>query len=95
MTIKPLSQTNTQPEDNNFSDKGCNLYNSCLNCPLPSCVFDEPNGRINYIRRQRDIEILHRFRRGESLEKLASCFEISRRTIQRVLKNSIVELRRK
>jgi hypothetical protein len=95
MTIKPILQTDTLPENHNFSDKGCNLHNSCLNCPLLSCVYDEPNGRINYIRRQRDTEILHRFRRGETLEKLASHFEISRRTIQRVLKNSIVELRQK
>lgn len=25
-----------------YRDRGCNLYASCLRCPLPACRYDEP-----------------------------------------------------
>jgi hypothetical protein len=78
------------PEYCHYRDEGCELADSCLNCPLPKCIYDEPGGRQHWLKRQRNRQIVRLFTtEGKGVKELASMFNISRRTVQRVLKNSL------
>ncbi len=74
------------PENTDYSDSGCDLYPSCLRCPLPRCRYDEPGGAPSMLRGGRDAAILRLSGQGGvSVERLAEMFGLSRRTIFRVL----------
>ena len=32
------------PEHTRYRDDGCDLFTSCLTCPLPRCRYDVPGG---------------------------------------------------
>jgi len=71
-----------------YKDEGCELAESCLNCPFPSCIYDEPGGKQRLLKRQRDEEIVRLFQKEEKgVKELATIFGISQRTVQRALKN--------
>ena len=77
------------PEFCHYRDEGCELADSCLNCPLPGCIYDEPGGRQRWQKRIRNREISRTFRKGGvGVRELASRFGVSERTIQRVLKET-------
>jgi len=66
-------------------DDGCDLFPSCLNCPLPRCRYDEPRGR-QMTKELRNEEILRlRKKEGLKIEKLAERFGVSKRTIHRII----------
>ena len=76
------------PEYCRYKDEGCELAESCLNCPFPSCIYDEPGGKQHLLKRQRDREIVRLFKKeGKGVKELAAIFGISQRTVQRALKN--------
>ncbi len=76
------------PEHCRYKDEGCELAESCLNCPFPSCIYDEPGGKQQLLKRQRDREIVRLFQKeGKGVKELAAIFGISQRTVQRALKN--------
>lgn len=80
------------PENSDYSDTGCDLYPSCLRCPLPRCRYDEPGGAQNMLRGGRDAAILRLSGNdGVSVERLAEMFGLSRRTIFRVLRSGRLE----
>jgi hypothetical protein len=74
------------PEYTDYSDSGCDLYPSCLNCPLPRCRYEDPGGAAAMLRTGRDANI-RRLARQENVgvDRLAEMFGLSRRTIFRVL----------
>jgi DNA-binding CsgD family transcriptional regulator len=75
------------PDKVEWRDEGCELSPSCLNCPLPKCVEDEPRGQQRLrmeARRRRTAELR---RRGQSVKEIAGLFGVSRRTVQRALEN--------
>ena len=75
------------PENTAYDDKGCDLYPSCLRCPLPRCRYDEPGGAAGMLRTGRDAAILRVAERdGIPADRLAEMFGLSRRTIFRVLR---------
>lgn len=75
------------PECTDYVDTGCDLYSSCLSCPLPRCRFDDPGGASAMLRVGRDEAILRcAEREGVTVDSLAEMFGLSRRTIFRVLK---------
>ena len=76
------------PEHNDYRDDGCDVFPSCLRCPLPRCRYDEPGGVRALLNRMRDEEI-RRMRRDLRLsaDEIARRFHISRRTVYRVLSN--------
>ena len=39
-------------------DTGCNLYPRCLDCPLPVCRYDIPEGRLTIRGRERATQII-------------------------------------
>jgi DNA-binding CsgD family transcriptional regulator len=75
------------PEEIEWRDQGCEFYPSCLNCPLPRCVEDEPRGlqRLRMAARKKRMEELRRL--GRSVKDIAELFGVSRRTVQRALEN--------
>ena len=77
------------PEYCRYQDEGCELADSCLNCPFPVCVYDEPRGRQRLVKNERDKQIVRLLKEGKGEKELAAIFNISRRTVQRALKSSI------
>ena len=83
------SRIDALPEYVDWADTGCDLYSSCLNCPLPRCRYDDPGGAPAMLRTGRDEAILrYASQEDVSIDSLAQMFGLSRRTIFRVLKRS-------
>lgn len=75
------------PEHTDYNDSGCDLYPSCLTCPLPRCRYEEPGGAAAMLRTGRDASILRVAAEGSyGVDDLAHMFGLSRRTIFRVLR---------
>jgi len=71
-----------------YRDNGCEFADSCLNCPFPECIYAQPGGKQRWLRDLRDKEVLRLFTtQGKGVKELALIFGVSRRTIQRILKN--------
>ncbi len=76
------------PENLEYRDSGCDLYPSCLHCPLPRCRYDDRAGAAGMLRTGRDASILRLAERdGMPVDRLAEMFGLSRRTIFRVLRS--------
>ena len=75
------------PEYCHYKDEGCELAKSCLNCPFPRCIYDEPGGKQRLLKQQRDRQIASLYKNGgKGVKELALIFGISQRTVQRALK---------
>lgn len=75
------------PEYCHYHDEGCEFADSCLNCPLPMCVYDVPGGRQRLLKRRRAEEMARLFtEEGKSTRELTQIFGVSLRTVQRALK---------
>jgi hypothetical protein len=89
---RPLPRRRTRhdalPEHVDYRDTGCDLYPSCLHCPLPRCRYEEPGGAGGMLRTSRDASIVLLARRGDSVDTIASAFGLSRRSVFRVLQRS-------
>ena len=73
-------------EDSNYFDSGCKYSPTCLNCPLPICIYDDPNFFKNFIKESRDKSIFQDYEKGMSVKELSIKYEVSIRTIQRSIK---------
>ena len=74
------------PEFCHYRDEGCEYAESCLACPFPQCLYDEPRGRQRWLKDLRNKEIKRLFTGGWKVNELAMLFGVSQRTIQRALK---------
>ena len=78
------------PEYCNYRDEGCDFADSCLNCPFPQCLYDQPRGKQRWFKGLRNEEIARLFsNEGKGVKELASIFGLSQRTIQRALKSTL------
>jgi len=76
------------PEQFNYRDEGCELSDSCLLCPFPSCIREETHGKRRWYKQRRTREIIRLHNNdGRNVKELASIFRISQRTVYRVLKS--------
>lgn len=74
-------------------DTGCHAateylghQSACLSCPFRKCVFDEPGVGVRRAKkRNRNEEIIRRFKEGKSILDLAVAFDVHQRTIERVI----------
>ncbi len=73
------------PEFCHYRDEGCEYAESCLACPFPQCLYDEPRGRQRWLKDLRNREIKRLFHGGWKINELAPLFGVSHRTIQRAL----------
>ena len=74
------------PEEYPYGDQGCELFPSCLDCPFPYCIREEPWGRARFLKRMRAGRMAHLRNEGKSVEEIAGMFGVSVRTVQRALK---------
>jgi hypothetical protein len=75
------------PEFCRYRDEGCEYARSCLACPFPQCLYDEPRGRQRWLKDRRNREIKKLFTGGWKISELAPLFGVSQRTIQRALRD--------
>ena len=73
------------PDDINWQDKGCEIFPTCLNCPLPRCLEEEPRGRQKLKNGIRANQMAELKRKGKGVEEIACIFGLSKRTVQRAL----------
>ena len=73
------------PEYCHYRDEGCEFSVSCLDCPFPKCIYDQPGGRQRWLNRFRDRELVKLFAEGTEVKELAERFGVSQRTVQRAL----------
>lgn len=74
------------PENCQYQDEGCELADSCLNCPFQHCVFESWGGKWRLKKARRNREIVNKAESGFTIRELAATYHVSRRTVQRVLK---------
>ena len=75
------------PEYCHYRDEGCDLADSCLNCPVPRCIYDQSRGKQRWLKRLRDREIIRLAgTEGKGVQELATMFRLSQITVQRALK---------
>ncbi len=79
-------QPDFPPEFCHYRDEGCEYAESCLACPFPQCLYDEPRGRQRWLKDLRNKEIKRLFAGGWKVNELSLLFGVSHRTIQRALK---------
>jgi hypothetical protein len=74
------------PEFCIYKDEGCALAGSCLKCPFPRCVEEQPLGRSKRLRKHRDKEIVRlRTKEKKTCSEIASRCKVSIRTVYRAL----------
>jgi hypothetical protein len=87
ITLQPV-RADTLPENTIYRDDGCDVADSCLDCPLPVCKFDAPGWLQRASRYERDMDVVNmRVRDGLSVEEIAERVELSGRTIHRILQS--------
>ena len=82
------------PEYCRYQDGGCEIataylghQSSCLNCPFPHCIYEQPRGRQRWLKKERDRQIVRLFNTdGKGVRELALMFGVSQRTVQRATK---------
>lgn len=84
------NESDLLPEHCQYKDEGCDLASSCLKCPFPRCIYEQPGGKGHWLKKLRDREITKLFTgEGRGEKELALMFGVSRRTVQRALRNSL------
>ena len=74
------------PEEFPYDDEGCELSPSCLNCPFPTCIREEPWGKERWLKLRRAERMIQLKGEGKSTAEIARIFGVSIRTVQRWLK---------
>lgn len=88
----PRNEHDLPPEFCHYRDEGCDLAASCLNCPYPQCVYEQPGGRQRWLKMMRNREIIRQFtRESKEMKELALMFGISTRTVQRALGKTLIK----
>jgi len=84
-----FNEPDLPPEYCQYRDGGCEFADSCLNCPLPKCIYELPGGRQQWLKGLRDKEVVRLFStEGKGIKELALRFGVSQRTVQRILKRT-------
>ena len=70
-----------------YQDTGCSDFASCLNCPLPMCKYDDPDGVRIYRRQIKDRQVATAYAAdpNRNVNKLAERFQLTERSIYRIL----------
>jgi len=80
-------QVDAVPEFYHYEDTGCEVSESCLNCPLPRCKYDDPIWYQKHRRLARDLKVLTVMRMEQlSVEEAAERFSVTVRTIFRIMR---------
>ena len=86
LTENPDTIKDLFPEHVGYKDEGCDLANSCLNCPYEECVYDTPGGKRYWKKKERSAEMIRlHTEEGKAVKELAAMYGVSKRTVQRAL----------
>ena len=86
-TLMASPQVDAVPEFYHYEDTGCEVSESCLNCPLPRCKYDDPVWYQKHRRLAKDLNVLAVMRAEElSVEGAAERFSVTVRTIFRIMR---------
>ena len=85
-------RTDALPEHLEYRDSGCDLAPSCLRCPLVRCRYDEPGGARALLQSSRDEAVQRRREEGAGIDGLAAEFDLSRRSVFRILRRRRISL---
>lgn len=69
-----------------YRDEGCEAHSSCLSCPLPKCLEEQPAARRKWLKSARDGQVLARWKKCKSTAETARAMGLSQRTVQRIVK---------
>ena len=84
------NESDLPPEYCHYRDEGCEFASSCLRCPFPQCLYEEPRGKQRWLKELRNREIARLFNGGGwGVKELALLFRLSQRTIQRALRSTL------
>lgn len=73
------------PELTHYTDDGCRAHPTCLDCPFPLCIYEEPRGPRHALNVERNEQIRRLYAAGESPQAIAAQFGVVPRTIYRVI----------
>ena len=79
------SDPETLPRDIAWRDEGCNLFPSCLSCPLPRYIEEETRGKQRLRMLDRASKMARLKQEGKRVGEIAATFKVSTRTVQRAL----------
>lgn len=83
-----LVRKDTLPEGVTYTDTGCAVAPACLECPLPTCKFDDPAATVARRVTAQHEAIVRLYKSTDwSKIELARFFGVSKRTIYRALAN--------
>lgn len=81
---------NINEYDRDDKDTGCGFAPSCLNCPFPECMEDNPAQRQAFSdQREGAYQIIKMCQEGKSKKVIAAKLGISLRTVQRALADKV------
>jgi hypothetical protein len=78
-------RSDTLPENTRYKDDGCDASDSCLDCPLALCKYDDPGWLQRESRRTRDDEIFRLREERVPVAEISKRFGISTRTVHRIV----------
>lgn len=94
--VESVIERDLLPEYYQYRDEGCELAGSCLECPFPYCICEEKGGRQGWLKRERNREITRLFYEEKvGIVEIARRFEVSTRTVQRAIGESVQEKMKK
>ena len=77
------------PENQDYTDTGCEIASSCLRCPLAMCKYDDPNWKGRSRNLLRDQEIVRLRSKGLRVADIAKICNTSDRTVYRVIQRDL------
>ena len=83
--IMDASELDLLPDHVDWRDEGCDLFPSCLSCPLPRCAEEMSRGRQRLRMSARARHIANLKASGRSTSDIARLFGLTTRTVQRNL----------
>ena len=72
------------PENQRWSDEGCDLHDLCLSCPFPACRYEMAPGKARALRDRARLEGL--LRNGQTMNEAAETMGVAVRTAYRLRK---------
>lgn len=73
-------------EFDHYADNGCEASDTCLDCPLPQCKYDDPVWYRRNRRLAHDFRIVHVMQQEAlTIEQTAERFAVTPRTIFRIM----------
>lgn len=83
--IETASDTRVPFQDSFGLEDGCQVAEHCLDCPLPQCRYDDPQGFARFVLLQRDDKVATLHRQGRGTTYISRSLGISKRTVVRSL----------